>query len=1001
MKPLPTGLPLLLVLALVHSGAAGPNSFRAVSALAPDHVLPAGANGDSGLPVISADGRYVLFASTADNLALATNNLPIPAVVPAGFNVFLRDRVLRTTALVSVSTNGIGGGDGDSLPVALSTNNQFALFESRAANLIAGDTNNATDIFIRNLTNGATWLVSANTNGWPGNGGCRSAVMTPDGRYVAFVSEASDLVPDDTNRIADVFLRDVQAATTTLVSVGARAANTVSYFAGTSEDPQISADGRFVAFSSTATNLVPGVATAGDIYVYDRLAGSNLWASGSMRALLYPTNTVTTNGVGYNPALSADGNYLVFQGSRLPFANNNYSGAIFRYGLQSGVTERIETNAPFSIPTAADTLNLDVSSEGGLITLSANASSVQATTTSVRLWSAASGQSVLVSGDGSNTVPAGSLSTRPVLDASGRYVAFRSTATGLVSNALNSVYHLYVRDLLADSTTLVDADTNAVGAGVTSTTVPSLSADGRFVAFESADGGLVANDNNRCLDVFVRDLVAGTNELISVALPALVSKSPNGPSILSASAASADGRFIVFASEADNLVDTNGFRDIFVRDLANDSNVLVSCAVGGGVGNGIAFEPVISGDGRYVAFTSSATNLVNADANSATDIFVRDLQTGVTTLASLNAAGTGAANSNSYSPALSVDGRWLLFRSQANNLVSGSFAGTENLYLRDLQAGTNFALTSGGVSVATMTPDARFVAFAGNVAGTSYLYVWDSNLKTRVSTNTTTGITTVAINPAGTLVAYATSTQLRVADRRSGTNWLLATLTSPLRAAPRFSADGQWLVQSRYVSSSNQVYLNHLASGAEILVSHAADSMAAGSGNSDAPELSPDGRFVAYRTLATNIVAGVDGVMRQIVLYDRQTGVNTLVTVNPLTGLAANDYSLRAQFSADGQTLLVQSWASDLVGNDGNSSGDAFARPIFTAIVLPPPAPGQGPWLYWPSMPGQNYRVQFKDDFADPVWQDLPGTNATVGVKVWQQDASSGGAKRFYRILAN
>lgn len=1003
MKPLPITLAFWLVVALTSTAVAGQNSFRAVSTLGPSQPLSVGADGDSGLPVLSADGRYVLFASTAHNLVVASNGLALPATMPARLNVFLRDRVLRTTTLVSASTNGVAGGDGDSFPIDLSTNNQFALFESAAANLVAGDTNNAADIFLRDLTNGTIWLVSANTNGLPGNGGCRSAVMTPDGRYVAFVSEASDLAPADTNRIADIFLRDLQTATTTLVSVGAQATNAGSYFTATSEDPQISADGRFIAYSSTATNLVPGVITTGDIYVFDRLAGTNIWASSSMRALLYPTNTVTTNGVGYNPALSADGNFVMFQASRLPFANNNYSGAIFRYGLQSGVTDLIETNAPFSIPTAADTRNLDVTSDGTLVAFAANATSVQATTTCVRVWSAATGLATLVSGDASNAVPAATLSTRPVFDASGRYIAFRSTATGLVSNALAGAYHVYVRDLLAAATTLVDADTNTVGAGVTSTTVPSLSADGRFVAFESADGGLVPNDNNRCLDVFVRDLVAGTNELISIALPALTSALPNGPSVLSASAASADGRFIAFASESDNLAttDTNGFRDVFVRDLANDSNVLVSCALGGGVGNGISFEPVISGNGRYLAFTSSATNLVAADANGASDVLVRDLQTGVTTLASLNAAGTTAANSNSHSPKLSADGRWLLFRSQANNLTSGSLSATENLFLRDLLAGTNYALTSGGVTAAAVTPDGRFVAFVGNVSGVSYLYVWDSNSKARVFTNTTSGITAAAISCDGRFLAYCTSTQLRVVDRHAGTNWLLAPLTSPLRAPPQFSADGQWLVQNRYVSTTAQVYLNNLKTGAELLVSHAMGSIAGGDGHSELPELGADGRFIVYRTRATNVVAGADGQRRHIVLYDCQTGLNTLVTVNPRTGLPANSLSPRAQFSADGQTLLVQSWASDLVDNDWNSAGDIFARPIFTAILVPPAGPGQGPWLYWPWMPGQNYRVQFKDHLGDPAWQELPGSNSTVGVKVWQQDATPAGIQRFYRIRSN
>ena len=136
-------------------------------------------------------------------------------------NVFLRDRASNTTTLVSVNLTGTGGGNGDSLPFGISTNGQFALFESAASDLVANDTNNAQDIFVRDLVNGTTTLVSVNTSGSSGNGESRDPVMTPDGRYVAFASAANDLVAGDNNGIPDIFVRDLQSNTTTLVSVGA------------------------------------------------------------------------------------------------------------------------------------------------------------------------------------------------------------------------------------------------------------------------------------------------------------------------------------------------------------------------------------------------------------------------------------------------------------------------------------------------------------------------------------------------------------------------------------------------------------------------------------------------------------------------------------------------------------------------------------------------------------------------------------------------------------
>ena len=244
----------------------------------PNASQPAADTGssDSVSPIISADGRYVLFASTANNLVTIATNTPIPAVSPSPLNVFLRDRSNAVTTLVSINSSGSGGGNDNSWPIALSTNGQYVLFESSANNLVSSDTNNAPDIFVRNLVNGQTLLVSANTSGRVGNRDSSGSAMTPDGHYVAFVSSASDLVANDTNGIPDVFLRDLQSGSTVLVSLGARSAgpaqaNTIS--------PDISADGRYVLFSSPGTNLVPNVKTGNEIYLRDMVAGTTAWAS--------------------------------------------------------------------------------------------------------------------------------------------------------------------------------------------------------------------------------------------------------------------------------------------------------------------------------------------------------------------------------------------------------------------------------------------------------------------------------------------------------------------------------------------------------------------------------------------------------------------------------------------------------------------------------------------------------------------------------------------------
>ena len=306
----------------------------------------AGGSGDSGLSILSRDGHYVLFASTANNLTLTNNN---NFVLPRRLNVFLRDRLAGTTTLVSVNMAGNGGGNRDSFPTGISTNGQLALFESSANDLVAGDTNNASDIFVRDVVNGLTTLVSVSTNGTSGNGTSRGSVMTGDGRYVAFVSTASNLVPGDTNNIADVFVRDLQAGTTTLASVGATTNSNppIAGIVSSSESPEITPDGRYVAFYSTATNLVPGVATVGDIFVRDLLAGKTTWASTNARAIAQSL-LGSSNFVSCNYSISDDGQFVAFEAcTNLP-SGSNARGIVLRYHVPTGLTDILCTNA--SVP---------------------------------------------------------------------------------------------------------------------------------------------------------------------------------------------------------------------------------------------------------------------------------------------------------------------------------------------------------------------------------------------------------------------------------------------------------------------------------------------------------------------------------------------------------------------------------------------------------------------------------------------------------------------------
>jgi Tol biopolymer transport system component len=266
------------------------------------------------------------------------------------------------------------------------------------------------------------------------------------------------------------------------------------------------------------------------------------------------------------------------------------------------------------------------------------------------------------------------------ISANGRFVAFESDATNLVAGDTNGLTDIFVHDLVARTTTRVSVDSLGRQANGPSFN-PSISSDGRFVAFESNATNLVTGDTNGRPDIFVRDLLTGKTTRVSVDS---VGRQANGPSL--SAAISGDGRFVAFESDATNLVagDTNGRRDIFVYDMATRATTRVSVDSLGRQANGPSFSAAISGDGRFVAFESDATNLVPADSLLKRDVFVRDLVLGSTVRASVDSDGRQALGASSGA-AISGDGRSVAFESDASNLVPGDTNLTRDVFVHNLR----------------------------------------------------------------------------------------------------------------------------------------------------------------------------------------------------------------------------------------------------------------------------------------------------------------------------
>jgi Tol biopolymer transport system component len=256
-----------------------------------------------------------------------------------------------------------------------------------------------------------------------------------------------------------------------------------------------------------------------------------------------------------------------------------------------------------------------------------------------------------------------------------------------VAGDTNTALDVFVRDRTLNATNRVSIATGAAGAqGNADSAHPAISGNGQFVAFISLAGNLVTGDTNNVFDVFVRDLTANTTRRFSIAggaTGAQANRDSWQPFI------SHDGRYVVFASDATNLVggDTNRVADIFLRDCTLNSTSRVSLDISGAQGDGPSYNPVISSDGRYVAFESYAA-LETIDFNNAPDIYVRDRTTNQTRLASISTS-TARGNSDSLRPAMSTDGRYVAFESFATNLVNGDNNTSWDIFVRDRGVGTS------------------------------------------------------------------------------------------------------------------------------------------------------------------------------------------------------------------------------------------------------------------------------------------------------------------------
>lgn len=314
----------------------------------------------------------------------------------------------------------------------------------------------------------------------------------------------------------------------------------------------------------------------------------------------------------------------------------------------------------------------------------------------------------------------------PSISADGRFVAFASYADNLVPGDTNDHVDVFVHDRLTGQTERVSL--NSAGEQVNNwSSYPSISGDGRYVAFASLASNLVLQDTNNTYDIFVYDRLTSQVERVSVD-----SAGQQADGYCRFPAISGDGRYVAFESAATNLVagDTNGKLDVFVHDRLTHQTSRVSVDSGGGQANGNSQNASISADGRYVAFDSLATNLVVGDANGASDVFLHDRTTGQTIRVSVNTGGV-EANGASHSPSVCAAGPVVAFVSAASNLVDADTNGRADVFVRDLAAGS-----TARVSVNSAGGQADDLSFSCSISADGRRVAFDSNATNLVPADT-------------------------------------------------------------------------------------------------------------------------------------------------------------------------------------------------------------------------------------------------------------------------
>lgn len=652
------------------------------------------ADGRSDTGFISGNGRFVLFLSLAENLGVTGSwqvfrrdlntgiNTPIGfapdgteferpspsslssdaalATFEADDQAWLRDIGQASTSLISIGFDGQPA-DSPASEASISADGSMVVFESAASNLVSDDTNGKADIFIRDLAQGTTRRIRGQGGTEP-DGDSRAPRVSANGRWIVFFSTATNLTLADNNGTFDVFLHDRVSDSTIRLSEDSNGTGGN----GGSNGQAISADGRFVIFESTADNLISGLAGQDRrLFLYDQDFGTLVQIAASAedprQACLF--NTGSVGGVAFRTQVHAlipsnlEQSQIVLE-SFDSFDPDRSAASDGRGGEESRVVSRSDPPIPVNVATGFSR-GPALAGQGRFLAFESRAGNLTGRSpdgTQIVRLDQLTGEVLPVSvSTTGELVDSASAASDPSIDETGNRVVFSSSWGGLVNNDNNDTEDVFIRVVSLAQTLRLSTGLNDDEANGRSTD-PVISANGSTVAFESSASNLVEDDTNGQQDIFVAELPSRVIRRISV--------SNNGQEAAARSespAISSNGRFVVFSTSAGLSSDGAplDYEQIWLKDRQSDTIELISSAPGGQPGNGDSNDPKMSANGRWIAFQSNAGNLDSAFPSPPTpSIYLHDRQTGDSRLISLDSSGQAMQAGDSV---LAADGSAVLF----------------------------------------------------------------------------------------------------------------------------------------------------------------------------------------------------------------------------------------------------------------------------------------------------------------------------------------------------